>query len=334
MRVHQLQRLVGHQRGKSPAPLPKKEELMARRAWSRVTAGACVLTMCSVASAWAATQPDAPWSLARVWQRTPVGPGPWTYRYADNAGAGVNVFVLDTGIETGHTDFGGRATWLGNVTGDGTDRDCNGWGTHLAATVGGNTYGVAKKTKLIAVKVARCDGTATVEDLVKGIRSALANAQGPRGNVILIGSTLRKSRALDQAVNDAAAKGVVVVVPAGDGHEDACNISPAGAAGAVTVAATTRDDKLWPASNRGRCVDVLGPGEDIVSAWTGGRLATRTQSGTAMAAAHAAGIAATLLSQGTPANHVDARIKSMATKNAVTGLPSDVPNALLYNGAE
>ncbi|OEJ28963.1 hypothetical protein AS594_35625 [Streptomyces agglomeratus] len=128
----------------------------------------------------------------------------------------------------------------------------------------------------------------------------------------------------------AYAKGLVVVVPAGNLGLDACNYSPAGAPGAVTVAATTQRDKRLLLSNQGKCVDVLGPGENIVSAGPGAT--TRTRSGTAMAAAHAAGIAATVLSQGTPANQVDAKIKSLATKNAVAGFNSATPNALLFNG--
>ncbi|MFD9418834.1 S8 family peptidase [Streptomyces goshikiensis] len=286
--------------------------------------------MCSIGGAWAGAQSNAPWGLARVSQRGPVGTAPWTYKFADNAGEGVNVFVLDTGIDIAHPDFEGRAVWSRNFTGDGIDRDCNGRGTHLAGTVGGKTYGVAKKVNVIAVKVAGCAGTATATDLIEGINFVVAYAKGPKGNVILIGSAHVHNAALNQAVASAYTKGLVVVVPAGNLGLDACSYSPAGAPSAVTVAAMTQRDRRLLLSNQGRCVDVLGPGENIVSAGPGAT--TGTRSGTAMAAAHGAGIAATVLSQGTPANQVEAKIKSLATKNAVAGFNSATPNALLFNG--
>ncbi|MFD3759924.1 S8 family serine peptidase [Streptomyces sp. NPDC058622] len=140
--------------------------MRVRRSWSRVAVGAAALTVCAAGSAWAESQQDAPWGLARISQHKPVGPGPWTYLYS-GVGEGVTVYVLDTGIDTTHREFEGRATWLGNVTGDGNKRDCNGRGTHLAGTVGAKSYGVAKKASLRAVKVADCDGTATPEDLIR-----------------------------------------------------------------------------------------------------------------------------------------------------------------------
>ncbi|WP_189719256.1 S8 family peptidase, partial [Streptomyces chryseus] len=250
-----------------------------------------------------------------------MGPGPWAYRFQDNAGEGVAVYVLDTGIDTANPDFEGRAVWLRNFTGDGSDKDCNGRGTHVAGTVGGKTYGVAKKAVLIAVKVARCDGSAAAtSDLIASIDSVVKDKRGTKGNVILFGSSQPKNNALNQAVQKAHQSGFVVVVPAGDGHHDACNVSPASSPNALTVGATTQDDEFLPASNHGRCVDVLGPGENTVSAWTGGPGTTRTQSGTAPAAAHAAGIAAAFLSQGTLTSpQAQAQIKSKGTKNAVTG---------------
>ncbi|MFD4866926.1 S8 family peptidase [Streptomyces sp. NPDC058412] len=269
--------------------------------------------------------------MARVSQRAKLGPAPWTYNFSDNAGQGVAVYVLDTGINTTHPDFEGRAVRSRNFTGDGIDRDCTGHGTHLAGTVGAKTYGVAKKTQLIAVKVASCIGTTTARDLIEGIEFAVADKRGTRGNVILIGSIQDQNTALNQAVERAYQAGFVVVVPAGNDNQDACNYSPAGAPAAVTVAATTLRDTKLPTSNHGRCVDVLGPGENILSAGTGATPRTRT--GTGPAAAHAAGIAATVLSQGTtsPAQ-VTARIRNLATKNAVSGFNAATPNVLLFNG--
>ncbi|WP_276611558.1 S8 family peptidase [Streptomyces sp. A1547] len=285
--------------------------------------------MCAAGGAWAADQQEAPWGLARISQRGPVGPGPWTYRF-NGDGSGVTVYVLDTGIDVKNPEFEGRARFGARfVSSD--DTDCNGRGTHLSGTVGAKTYGVAKKASLVAVKVADCDGNATTGSLRAGINWAVSDKRGVKGNVILIGVTQQKSSALNQAVQAAHAKGFVVVVGAGPGG-DACSLSPASAPEAVTVGATTKDDKLLSASSHGKCVDVLGPGEDTVSTWTGGPGATRTESGTAMAAAHVAGVAAYYLSQGSiTSSQVTAKIVSSATKDAVTGLPAGTPNLLVHN---
>ncbi|MFB6614679.1 S8 family peptidase [Streptomyces sp. NPDC056367] len=311
----------------------REGDLMVRRAWSRVTIGALVLTMCSAGGAWADVQPDAPWGLARISQREPVGPGPWRYSYDSTAGQGVDVYVVDTGIDTEHPELKGRTSWLANVTGDGTDKDCNGRGTHLAGTVGATTYGVAKKVTLYAVKVARCDGTATTKDLIEGINRATTNARSTRRpSVMLIGPTQRNDDALNQAANDAAEAGVVVVAPAGDESQDACNISPASARRVLTVGATNKNDQTSVFSNYGSCMHLLGPGEDIVSTWIGGSGATRAQSGTAMAAAHAAGLAAYLIAlEGSKSpSDVKRRLQEYSTKGRLSGLTSG-PNYLLFN---
>ncbi|MEV0990846.1 S8 family peptidase [Streptomyces sp. NPDC049949] len=288
--------------------------------------------MCAVGSAWASEQGGAVWGLARISHRAPVGPGPWTYSFPADAGQGVSVYVLGTGIDTENAEFEGRAVFGKRFAGS-SDKDCSGLGTHLAGTVGSKTYGVAKKASLVAVKVADCDGNSTVKDLLSGINWAVNDKRGVKGNVILIGMAGGKSTALNNAVQIAYSKGFVVVVPAGDQSQDACIVSPASAPNAVTVGATTEDDKLASGSNYGKCVDVLGPGKDIVSTWTGGTRTTGTRSGTGMAAAHAAGIAATFLSAGSLTSaQLTAKIVSTATKNAVTGLPSSTPNLLLYNG--
>ncbi|MFD9793714.1 S8 family peptidase [Streptomyces sp. NPDC059070] len=306
---------------------------MVRRAWSRVTIGALVLTMCSAGSAWAEVQPDAPWGLARISQRAPVGPGPWHYSYDSSAGQGVDVYVVDTGIDIEHPELRGRTVWLANLSGDGMDKDCNGRGTHLAGIVGGTTYGVAKKVTLLAVKVAGCDGTATTKALIEGIKRATASARSAgRPSVMLIGPTQQRDDAVNQAVNDAAEAGVAVVAPVGDDSKDACNSSPASANRAVTVGATTKDDKFLPTSNNGPCMHLLGPGEDIASAWIGGTGATRAQSGTAMAAAHAAGLTAYFIKlHGRMApSRLRHMLQSYSTKGKVTGVPSG-PNYLLFN---
>ncbi|MFG2987642.1 S8 family serine peptidase [Streptomyces sp. NPDC048258] len=194
---------------------------------------------------------------------------------------------------------------------------------------------MTKKTKLVAVQVADCGGASTVTKLIAGINWAVANSHGIKGNVILVGSSTREvSTALNNAVSDAFSKGVVVLVPAGGHGTDACAEFPASAPSALTVAATTPDDHMLAGSNFGKCVDVLAPGKDILSAWTGPAGRTATRSGTAMAAAHAAGIAATFRSTESLTHaQVGPRIKSAATKNTVKGLTSATPSALLYNDA-
>ncbi|MGW5849861.1 S8 family peptidase [Streptomyces sp. NPDC055254] len=305
---------------------------MARRTWGRGAAGALALTMCAVGSIWAGEQEGATWGLARVSQRAPVGAGPWTYRFLGSAGEGVTVYVLSTGIDVTNPEFEGRARFGKRFAGS-SDGDCNGLGTHLAGTVGAKTYGVAKKASLVAVKVADCDNTSSVTGLISAINWAVNDKKGTKGNVILIASSARRViPALNNAVQDAHHKGVLVVVPSGGHGSDACTESPASAPNAVTVAATTLDDRLLDGSNFGKCVDVLGPGKDIVSTGTGAAGTTATRSGTAMAAAHAAGIAATFLSAGSPApDQLRQKIASAATKNAVTGLPAATPNLLLFN---
>ncbi len=273
---------------------------------------------------------DAPWGLARISQHGPVGSGPWKYSY-NGDGSGVTVYVLDSGLDVAHRDFEGRAFWLGNVTGDGIERDCHGRGTHLAGTVGGKTYGVAKKAALRAVKVAGCDGAVTAETLIKGMALAVGDKKGIRGNVILIGAALPRSSAVDNAVQSAFDKGFVVVATAG-GPGDACESSPGSAPNALTVGATTKNDRILPVTGRGLCVDVMGPAEDTLSTWTGGEDETRTESEPASAAAHAAGIAAYYLSQQAVTNaQVTERILSTSTKNAVRDIPNHTPNLLLYN---
>ncbi|WP_370423961.1 S8 family peptidase [Streptomyces sp. QH1-20] len=288
--------------------------------------------MCAVGSVWAGEQEGAGWGLARISQREPVGPGPWKYRAPNAAGEGVSVYVLSTGVHSTHPEFEGRARFGARFAGS-SDRDCNGLGTHLAGTVGAKTYGVAKKASLVAVKVADCDGTSTGSGLLSAINWAVNDKKGTKGNVILIGSSWAKSTTINNAVQTAYSKGFVVVVGSGGHGADACTETPASAPNAVTVGATTPDDKLLPSSNFGKCVDVLGPGKDIVSTWPGSVGTAATKSGTAMAAAHAAGVAAIFLSSQNLTNaQTNAKILSAATKNAVTGLPSSTPNLLLYNG--
>ncbi|GAA4704353.1 S8 family peptidase [Streptomyces youssoufiensis] len=252
--------------------------------------------------------------------------------YPDQAGDGVSIYVLSSGLDTEHPDLEGRTRTGTSFVPDGSDAACRGMGTLMAGSAIGKTYGVAKKAAVVDVRVARCDGTAEADTVIKGIDWALANQMGPKGNILLINWVGKKSEAVNQAVAKAHSRGFVVVVPAGEGGQDACLDSPGSAPKALTVGATTAKDQFRQSSGHGDCVDVLAPGEDIRSAWPGAQVGTG--SGTALAAAHAAGVTATYMSAGysTPDNAL-AAITEKATRNVIRNLPPNTPNLLVYNGA-
>ncbi|ADY27365.1 Aqualysin 1 (plasmid) [Deinococcus proteolyticus MRP] len=273
-----------------------------------------------------ATQSGATWGLDRVDQRTLPLNG--TYVYNTNA-SNVTSYIIDTGILTTHNDFGGRAVWGTNQTGDGRNTDCNGHGTHVAGTVGGSTYGVAKATRLVAVKVLGCDGSGSNSGVIAGINWAASNRSGPAvANMSLGGGA---SQATDDAVSGAVNRGLTMVVAAGNENQNACNVSPARAPLAITVGATTRSDARSSFSNYGSCVDINAPGSDITSAWYTGNSATNTISGTSMASPHVAGGAALVLS--TNPSYTPAQVASTLNANATTGQLTGLngsPNRLLY----
>ncbi|GAA5512781.1 aqualysin-1 [Deinococcus carri] len=289
-----------------------------------------------------ATQSNATWGLDRIDQRDLPLNGSYTYA---NTGAGVTAYIIDTGININHTDFGGRAVWGTNASGDGQDRDCNGHGTHVAGTIGSNTWGVAKGTDLVAVKVLKCDGFGDNSDVIAGINWAVNNKRGPAvANMSLGGGT---SQAVDDAVNNAASKNLIMVVAAGNEDQDACNVSPARARNAITVGATMKTDRRpdrtdWGytkagtplGSNYGTCVDLFAPGDKITSTWIGSNTATNTISGTSMASPHVAGAAALIL-QSNPSS-TTAQVTSAIIDNTSSGKLSNIgtgsPNLLLYTG--
>ncbi|ORX89252.1 subtilisin-like protein [Basidiobolus meristosporus CBS 931.73] len=279
------------------------------------------------------TQNNPPsWGLPRVSQRSRNPNAP--YVYPDTAGAGVDVYIIDTGINVRHSDFGGRASLpVSFINGEAVD-DLNGHGTHVAGTVGGSTYGVAKKASLIGVKVLSGAGSGSTSGIIAGINwvAQRARSSGRRSvaNMSLGGGN---SEALKAAVNSAVQAGVSFIVAAGNESQDACNVSPANAAGAFTVAATTISDTAASFTNYGQCVNIAAPGQDITSAWIGGTTATNRISGTSMASPHVAGVAALYLSQGSlssPQSVYDA-LSAGATQNVISGLDSDTPNLLVYN---
>lgn len=274
-----------------------------------------------------ATQTNATWGLDRIDQQALPLNGTYTY---DQTGAGVTVYIIDTGIRYTHNEFGGRASKGYDAFG-GDGSDCNGHGTHVAGTVGGAVYGVAKSVSLKAVRVLNCQGSGTNSGVIAGVDWVTANAVQPAvANMSLGGGAYSP---LDQAVNNAVASGVTFAVAAGNESTDACTRSPARAASALTVGSTTSSDARSSFSNFGNCVDLFAPGSSITSAWSTSNTAITTISGTSMASPHVAGVAALYLDEfpGASPSTVNSAIVNNATANVVTNPGTDSPNRLLYS---
>jgi subtilisin family serine protease len=265
------------------------------------------------------------WGLDRIDQRTKTLNS--AYNYA-STGAGVKVYVVDTGIDTSLAEFGGRATWGKNFTGDGINSDCDGHGTHVAGTIGSNTHGVAKSSSLIAYKVLDCTGSGSYSGIISALNDiAKSNTKPAVVNMSLGGS---KSSAMTTAVASLTKAGYVVVVAAGNNGANACNFSPASAPTAITVGASTINDARASFSNFGKCLDLFAPGAAITSVLPGG--ATASWNGTSMASPHVAGVAARILSQNpslTP-TQVASVITGDATPNVITSAGAQSPNRLLF----
>ncbi|HEX8558831.1 MAG TPA: S8 family peptidase [Pyrinomonadaceae bacterium] len=277
-----------------------------------------------------ATQTGATWGLDRIDQRSRPLNGTYNYNWT---GSGVRAYIIDTGINTAHTQFGGRAAASYDAIGDGRNgQDCNGHGTHVAGTVGGSTYGVAKGVSLRAVRVLNCSGSGTTSGVIAGVNWVAANRQLPAvANMSLGGGA---SSALDSAVNSAINAGVTFAVAAGnDNGADACTRSPARVAAAITVGSTTSSDARSSFSNIGTCVDIFAPGSSITSAWYSSTTATNTISGTSMATPHVAGVAALYLQANSGASNATVRnaIVNNATTNVITNVGTGSPNRLLYS---
>lgn len=282
------------------------------------------------------TQAPAPsWGLDRIDQRTLPLSGTFVYSAIGN-GAGVRAYIVDTGVLSTHTEFTGRMAvgFSALKQQRGTTEDCNGHGTHVAGTVAGTTYGVAKKATIVPVRVLNCAGSGTISGVIAGLDwIAGDHTSGPAvANMSLGGSA---SATLDAAVLGVVNDGVTVVVAAGNSNADACAASPARVRQAVTVGATNSTDARASYSNIGLCLDLFAPGSAITSAWISrtSDTATNTISGTSMAAPHAAGVAAVFLSRVptlTPAE-VAAALTSSATTNVVTSAGIGSPNLLLFS---
>ncbi|CAI7610572.1 unnamed protein product [Penicillium viridicatum] len=295
---------------------------------------------------------NAPWGLARISHRESLSFGNFNkYLYAEEGGEGVDAYVIDTGTNTKHVDFEGRAKWGKTIPQGDADEDGNGHGTHCSGTIAGKKFGVAKKANVHAVKVLRSNGSGTMSDVVKGVEWAAEahikkskkgdkKFKGSVANMSLGGGS---SRTLDLAVNAAVDAGIHFAVAAGNDNADACNYSPAAAEKAVTVGASTLADERAYFSNYGKCTDIFAPGLNILSTWVGSEHATNTISGTSMASPHIAGLLAYYVSL-VPAKdsayavaditpkQLKATLINVATEGTLTDIPSDTPNLLAWNG--
>jgi subtilisin family serine protease len=279
------------------------------------------------------TQPSPPWGLDRIDQRARPLSGSYTYG-AD--GAGVKAYVIDTGIRYSHADFGGRAIYGNDFsTAPNGGVDCHGHGTHVAGTIGGTTYGVAKRVTLVGVRVLDCAGSAPITNVIEAVDwvtedRILSGSLAPAvANMSLGGGHFD---ALDLAVRGSILAGrVTYAVAAGNEAQDACNVSPAATPEALTVGAADSNDAAAGFSNFGSCVDFYAPGVSILSASNGSDTGTATMSGTSMASPHVAGVAALYLTAHPTAlpTEVASALTALATQGVVTGV-SGTNNDLLF----
>ncbi|MFI6234959.1 S8 family peptidase [Micromonospora sp. NPDC050784] len=277
------------------------------------------------------TQANPPsWGLDRIDQRNLPLDSSYTY---PNTASNVHAYIIDTGIRFSHNDFGGRATSGYDAVDGGSADDCNGHGTHVAGTVGGSAYGVAKAVQLVGVRVLNCSGSGTNAGVIGGVDWVTANAIKPAVANMSLGGGANSS--LDNAVRNSIASGVTYGLAAGnDNGANACNTSPARTTEAITVGSTTSTDARSSFSNVGTCLDIFAPGSSITSAWYTSNTATNTISGTSMATPHVVGAAALVASANpswTPAQ-VRNQLVANATPNVVGNPGSGSPNLLLYVG--
>lgn len=273
-------------------------------------------------------QSNPVWNLDRIDQRP--SNLDTKYFYTVTKGSGVNVYVIDTGIDITHSEFGGRAVW-GTNTVDNNNVDCNNHGTHVSGTIGSATYGVSKGATLVAVKALDCNGSGTYSGILAGMEWVV-NAANKTGKPSVVNMSLGggQSSSINQAVAQMTAAGIHVVVAAGNENQNACNTSPASEPSAITVAALDQNGPLAYFSNWGTCVDIIAPGTNILSTFPGGK--TAVLQGTSMASPHVAGAVANFLGDnpGISPAAMQKGITAGCTQGMVTGNLNGTPNCLLY----
>lgn len=284
-------------------------------------------------SVFSSSQVAVPWDLDRIDQRTLPLDGSFV---PGGDGAGVSVYVVDTGIRADHVDLYGRVAPGFTSVADslGTD-DCNGHGTHVAGLVGGTSYGAAKAATLVPVRVLDCSGAGTTSSVLAGLDWILSD-HTTSGTPAVVNMSLAGpgSTALDNQVNQLFLAGITPVVAAGNSTVDACTVSPARVPNAITVGASNILDQKAPYSNFGACVDLFAPGSGVTSDWNTSPTAFAQSSGTSESAPLVAGIAAAWLSKYPSASPaaISQSVISSATLDALSGLDLASPNRLLFAG--
>jgi len=275
----------------------------------------------------ATTQSNPDWGLDRIDQKNLPLDSAYSYL---QTGSGSTAYIVDTGILSTHQQFSGRVLsgYTAISDGNGTN-DCHGHGTHVAGTVGGSTYGVAKNVSLVPIRILGCDGSGASSNVIAGLDWILKNGKKPAVVNMSLGGEANAS--LDSAVENLFNNGYVMVVAAGNSNTDACSTSPARVSKAITVAATDSTDTRASYSNYGSCVDIFAPGSQINSSWIGSNTATKVLNGTSMATPHVVGVVAEML-QSTPTTTpqtISTNLLNQASSNVVKN-PSGSPNRLLY----
>lgn len=280
-------------------------------------------------------QTGATWGIVRTTYRDLPSESDYSYSPNDE-GEGVDAYIVDTGIETTHPDFGGRAIWgVDFIDNPSPETDLNGHGTHVAGTVMSNTWGLAKRATSIAVRVLDQNGSGSTVGVIGGIDWVAGQHSPGKKSILNMSLGGGKSTTMNAAADAAVEAGVIVVVAAGNEGQDACNVSPASAEKVITVGATDKDDEFAYFSNYGSCEDISGPGMDITSTWLNG--GTNTISGTSMASPHVAGVIAKyLIDPSMSPAVIEGIIKAEATEDKIKGLPpnSFTPNLLIFKSCE
>ncbi|QRQ12567.1 S8 family peptidase [Acinetobacter pittii] len=279
----------------------------------------------------ATTQSNPDWGLDRIDQKNLPLDSAYSYL---QTGSGTTAYIVDTGILSTHQQFSGRVLsgYTAISDGNGTS-DCHGHGTHVAGTVGGSTYGVAKNVSLVPIRILGCDGSGASSNVIAGLDWILKNGKKPAVVNMSLGGEANAS--LDSAVENLFNNGYVMVVAAGNSNTDACSSSPARVSKAITVAATDSTDTRASYSNYGSCVDIFAPGSQINSSWIGSNTATKVLNGTSMATPHVVGVVAEML-QSTPTatpQTISNNLLNQASNNVIKN-PSGSPNRLLYKSAQ